>query len=96
MNKLPRIFKNFYFLATLVFVVWLLLADKNDLFSQIKLYSQVSNLEAEKEKYEEKITKLKWEKKALLEDDYQLEKLAREKYYMKKPGEDIFVIEPKP
>jgi cell division protein FtsB len=96
MKKLPRIFKNFYFLATLVFLAWLLLADKNDLFSQIKLYAQVSSLKAEKSAYQEKIAVLKAEKAALLEDEVQLEKLAREKYYMKKPGEDIFVIEPKP
>lgn len=96
MKKLPGIFKNFYFLATLVFLVWLLLADKNDLFSQIKLYSQVNTLEAEKREYQDKIAQLKLERKALLEDDQKLEKLAREKYFMKKPGEDIFVIEPKP
>jgi cell division protein DivIC len=96
MKRLPRIFRNFYFISTLVFLAWLLLADKNDLFSQIKLYAQVSTLEAEKEEYQEKISRLKWERKALLEDDNQLEKLAREKYFMKKPGEDIFVIEPKP
>lgn len=96
MKKLPGIFKNFYFLATLVFLVWLLLADKNDLFSQLKLYAQVSNLEAEKEDYQEKIARLKLERKALLEDDQKLEKLAREKFFMKKPGEDIFVIEPEP
>ena len=96
MKKLPGIFKNFYFLATLIFLVWLVLADKNDLFSQIKLYSQVNTLEAEKKEYQNKIAKLKLERKAVLEDDQKLEKLAREKYFMKKPGEDIFVIEPNP
>jgi cell division protein FtsB len=93
MKRLPPIFRNFYFIATLLFVVWLLIADRNDLFSQLKLYSKVKTLKVEKEQYEAKIEELKSNRRALLEDDEALEKLAREKYFMKKPGEDIFVIE---
>jgi cell division protein FtsB len=87
------VFRNFYFLASIAFVVWLLIADRNDLFSQIKLRSKVTALEKEKEYYLEKIEEIKAERDAVLNNPAQLEKIARERYYMKKPGEDIFVLE---
>ncbi len=93
MKKLPSIFKNFYFLASLSFLIWIAFLDGNDLISQFKLKSKLNSLENEKEHYSLQIEQVKKEREALFNDPVLLEKFARERYFMKKPTEDIFVIE---
>ena len=57
-----------------------------------ELNSEIDKLEAEKEYYKNEINK---DRKAIqeLSSEEGVERLAREKYYMKKDNEDIFIIE---
>ena len=71
----------------------MLFFDSNDLISQIKLSNKQQELENAKEFYESKILEVKNDREALLSNDELLEKLAREKYLMKKESEDIYIIE---
>lgn len=84
--------KNFYFMASMVFLIWMLFFDSNDIYSQYQLKQKLSELENQKEYYQEKIEDVKVDREALLNDMELLEKFAREKYYMKQDGEDVFVI----
>ncbi|MGK7392202.1 MAG: FtsB family cell division protein [Candidatus Cyclobacteriaceae bacterium M2_1C_046] len=90
--KLPKYTKNFYFLSGMFFLVWLLFIDSNDLINQFRLTRQLNGLEKEKAYYQEKIIEVEKERKKLLNDPLMLEKYAREKYLMKKPNEDIYVV----
>lgn len=90
--KLPKITKNFYFLVSLFFLVWMLFIDNNDLISQFQLSSKLHDLEDEKAYYQEKISEVKQERRELMSNDKLLEKFAREKYLMKKKSEDLYVI----
>lgn len=92
LQKVPRIFKNFYFLMALFFLIWMLFFDSNDIITQIKLSNKEAELESAKEFYESKIVEVKNDREALLNNKELLEKLAREKYLMKKESEDIFII----
>ncbi len=56
----------------------------------ISIYSNVVTLELEKLEYQKLIVKV-WEDKRDIENNY--EKFAREKYYMSRSDEDVFVIE---
>lgn len=87
-----RLFKNFYILVGLCFLGWIIFFDTNDLVSQFSLHRQQKELINEKEFYLEKMNEVKEERKALLNNSDLLEKFAREKYLMKKPSEDIYVI----
>lgn len=91
-NKVPKFIKNFYFLFTLGFVIWMLFLDANDMGTQITLTRKLNALEKEKEFYQEKIDQVEKDREELLSNDELLEKFAREKYLMKKPGEDVYVI----
>lgn len=91
-QKIPGVFKNFYFLAASFFLIWMLFFDSNDLITQIKLHHKLSELEETREFYEDKIVEVKNDQEALLNDRELLEKLAREKYLMKKESEDVFII----
>ncbi|HMR57857.1 MAG TPA: septum formation initiator family protein [Cyclobacteriaceae bacterium] len=92
-KKLPPAFRNFYVVAGLLFFIWLLLLDSNDLISRFKMTAKVNSLENEKEFYQEKIIEVEKDRAELLTNKELLEKFAREKYLMKKESEDIFIVE---
>lgn len=92
MAKVPKFVKSFFFLFTVAFVGWMLFIDVNDLRSQYRLGEKLRDLETEKEFYEQQIKQVNQDREELLTDDQQLEKVAREKYLMKKPEEDVYVI----
>ncbi|MEM6361996.1 MAG: septum formation initiator family protein [Bacteroidota bacterium] len=90
--RLPKYTKNFYFIFTALFLIWMLFVDANDFVTQYKLNQQRKNLENEKAYYQDKIAEVRNEREELLSNDKLLEKFAREKYLMKKPGEDLFIV----
>ena len=92
LKRLPPFTRNFFFLATVFFLIWMSFFDSNDFFSQYKLTSKIKSLEAQREYYIERIEEVKQDREELLSNPELLEKFAREKYLMKKPTEDIYVI----
>lgn len=92
LSRVPKLFRNFYFLTTTAFLVWMLFFDANDFIKQYQMNKKLRDLEGEKEFYLEKIAEVQKDRAELLSNPALLEKFAREKYYMKRPGEDIFII----
>jgi len=91
-KRLPGYLKNFYFIIGAFFLVWMVFIDANDFYSQYKKRRKLHDLEKEKEYYIQKISEVEQDREELLSNDKLLEKFAREKYLMKKPTEDLFVI----
>lgn len=85
-------FKNIYFIISLVFVIWMLFFDGNSWLIHRELNKEKAKIENSKEFYKNEIKKDLKEIKEL-NTESGLEKFAREKYYMKKENEDIFIIE---
>ncbi|MEJ5962556.1 FtsB family cell division protein [Pedobacter immunditicola] len=92
MNRLFELFRNKYFVATAAFVVWMLFFDKNDMLSQYEYRYEVNKLQEEKDFYEEETAQVKKNLRELSTNLKSAEKFAREKYFMKKDNEDVFVI----
>ncbi|MET3112447.1 cell division protein FtsB [Pedobacter sp. CG_S7] len=92
MNRLIELFRNKYFVATAAFVVWMLFFDKNDVLSQYEFRHEVKDLREEKNFYQKETAQVKKDLKELSTNLKSAEKFAREKYFMKKDNEDIFVI----
>jgi len=84
--------RNFFFLTGSFFLLWMMFFDSNDIYSQYTLKKKLNALKQEKMYYQEKIVEVKKDREELLSDEALLEKFAREKYLMKKPSEDIYVI----
>ncbi len=84
---------NFYLLSTIVFVLWMTFFDANDWIDQWRMSSKLSELEQEKVYYQTMIKELEVTRKSLLNDPELLERFARERYMMKRPEEEIFIIE---
>ena len=95
LKKLPKAFRNFYFLTAFFFLLWMVALDSNNLFMRYQLTSKLRSLENEKVYYEEKIKEVEKDRNELFGDNESLEKFAREKYLMKKETEDIFIVEEK-
>lgn len=83
---------NIYVLILSAFLVWMFFFDTNSFLIQKELQSQIENLKAEKKYLEEEIEK---DRKALknLSSDEAMEKFARERYFLKKKNEAVFIIE---
>ena len=93
MKKLTSIITNKYFLAGGFFVVWMLFFDQRDFFQQRERNDKNKKLEAKKQYYLDEINKTQQELNDIQSNPAALEKFARERYLMKKDGEDIFIIE---
>ena len=91
-KRLPKFIRNSYFLLTSGFICWMLFFDSEDLITQYQLTKKVKKLYQEKSYYLEQIEIVKKERAELMSNPELLEKFAREKYFMKKPTEDVYVI----
>ena len=91
-SKFFKLFSNIYILITTVFLIWILFLDSNSVVVNIKLKSQINDLENKINQLQKEI---EIDKKliATLKNLDSLEKYGREKHFMKKQNEEIFIIE---
>jgi cell division protein FtsB len=90
-KMLPYV-KNKFILTILIFIIWLLFFDHNNLIDRAKELRHLRQLEKDKSYYIERIDKDSKRLEQLKTNNKNLEKFAREQYLMKKDNEDIFVI----
>jgi len=91
-KKWFSVLTNMYVLVLTVFVIWMVFFDTNSLLIHMELRKQIKGLEKTQEFLKEEISK---DKKIIekLSDPKEMEKFAREQYYLKKKEEEIFLIE---
>ena len=91
-KKWFKLMTNMYVLVLTLFVIWMAFFDTNSLLIHLELKKEINKLEQQKTFLETEIEK---DKKVLkkLSSEEELEKFAREEYYMKKDNEEIFLIE---
>ncbi|MCK5441233.1 MAG: septum formation initiator family protein [Maribacter sp.] len=86
------ILTNIYVLVLTIFVIWMLFFDTNSFLIHKELKKEIKNLEKTQEFLRNEIEK---DNKLIdkLSDTNELEKFAREQYYLKKKNEEIYLIE---
>lgn len=67
--------------------------DSFSLLRRIEDGKELRRLRSERDYYKQKTEEVKKQKDELLTDTRQLEKFAREHYFMKKSNEEIFIVE---
>ena len=87
-----RFVSNKYVWVLLFFCLWMLFLDNYSYIDHRILDNEIDELEANQKYYKDEIKKDKENIKRLSNPD-EVEKYAREKYYMKKGSEDIYIIE---
>ena len=92
-KNIPAWRKNKYFLTAFVFTVWLLFFDDRDIITtHFKHRNELKQLEKSRDYYLQQIDTPKKELNDLKQNPEMLEKYAREKYWMKKDNEDLFIL----
>lgn len=89
--KIPKVV-NKYWISVIVLFVLLAFVDQYNFRAHYKLIKELRTLQKEKVFFLDEISKDSTAYHKLFESDENLEKFAREKYKMKKPQEDIFLI----
>lgn len=83
---------NKYVIVLVFFTIWMLFLDNTSYLVHRELDKQIQELEDNKTYYQQEISK---DKKSIekLKDPNQIEHYAREKYFMKRDSEDIYIID---
>ncbi len=87
-----NVIQNKYLLTVIVFVVWIIFFDRNDLFTQYDRKQELKKLQTSTDFYENEIAETKKNLTDLNNDPSVLEKMARENFYLKRSDEEIFII----
>ncbi len=82
-----------YWITVLVFAVIIGFLDENSLVRRIGYEQEISQLNEEIEKYRAEYNESTERLNELTTNPEAIEQIAREKYMMKKPNEDIYVID---
>ena len=91
-NKYFNFFTNLYIITSLLFLFWMLFMDSNSFLFHKELNAEINNLKEQKKKLKIEIEK----DKKIIEDLNNIdnyEAYAREKFFMKKDNEEIYIIE---
>jgi cell division protein FtsB len=86
----PRI--NVYWLVTIIFFILACTMGDSSLYKRYVYDEKIRSLEQEIKRYQKETEVNRKKLNDLRTDKEGLERFAREEYYMKKPGETIFII----
>jgi cell division protein DivIC len=89
-RAIPAPLRNKYFLVLVFLTMWMVFFDKHGLYENWGLSQKVQQMETDRDYYLEQIEQVKKDKKDL---QLNIEKYAREHYFMKKSNEDVFIFE---
>jgi cell division protein FtsB len=92
LKKLAKIFRNKYITATLLFILWITFFDQTSILYDIHLTQKEKQLKAQQIYYAKQTQAATEQLKELQTNPANLEKFAREKYFMKKANEDVYVF----
>lgn len=84
--------RNFYTATLVAWLVWILVLDNNNARIVVSNRMKMKELEKEKSVLKEKIQQVKKERDEVFGNPKMLEKWAREKFMMRRPNEDVYVI----
>jgi cell division protein DivIC len=88
-----RFFLNKYLIVTLLFVVWMFFFDQNSYFIHKELDKEIQDLTKAQKTYQQKLEKETIQIHQMKTNAEEIERVAREKHYLKKENEDVFIIE---
>lgn len=99
MYKLKAIFRkikpflNKYLITVVVFLAFIVFVDENNVIRRVQYETKIRELKKEIRHYRKLSEESEIKLKKLHTSDAELERVAREDYLMKKPDEDVFIVE---
>ncbi|MFK7756419.1 MAG: septum formation initiator family protein [Flavobacteriales bacterium] len=92
MNRIPSWLKNRYVLTLVVFLSYMLFFNDADVFSVYKSHAEVNKIQEEIDWYRANTKECKERLDKLEQGGFELERLAREKHFLKRENEDVFIV----
>jgi cell division protein DivIC len=99
MDKLKAIFRkirpflNKYLITVVVFLAFIIFVDENNVIRRVQYETKIRELKQEIRHYRKLSEESENKLKKLNSSNAELERVAREDYLMKKPNEDIYIVE---
>ncbi|TYR33036.1 septum formation initiator family protein [Sphingobacterium phlebotomi] len=93
MERFLALIQNKYLIAGVAFFIWMCFFDRYDFSTQFSYQQEKNKLEHEKKFYESEITRIEKAIKDVQYNPSEIQRIARERYKMKKDNEDIYVIQ---
>lgn len=87
-----KVIKNKYFIALMAFMIWMFFFDPKDWGLISYRTHKLENLKQSEKILTAQIKETRKELTLLKTDAGSIEKYAREKFYMKKDNEDLFIV----
>lgn len=91
-DGLMKILRNKYLVVSILFFAWIVFFDENSIVSHQQNKQRLRELLEQKEYYKERIISDRQKLEDLKAGTADLEKFAREQYFMSKPDEDVFIV----
>lgn len=88
-----KMFLNKYLIVGVFFLIWMIFFDQNSYFIHRELDKDIQKLNRDKNYYQEKLTKETIQINRMKRDSNEIERIAREKHFLKKEDEDVFIVE---
>jgi len=92
-NNIPERFRNKYFVVSFLFVAWIFFFDEDNITDHIQNKRKLGELLIQKKYYKEQIVSDRQKLEDLNMGVNELEKFAREQYFMSMPDEEVFVVD---
>ncbi len=88
-----KVLSNRFVISIVLFGFWMMFLDVNSWLIHRELNEEIDDLRTSIKYYQEEINKDEAQLEQLNSGPENLEKFAREQYYLSKPGEEVFLIE---
>ncbi|MVZ66386.1 septum formation initiator family protein [Sphingobacterium sp. DK4209] len=92
MERVINTIRNKYLIAGVAFVVWMCFFDRYDFATQFSFQKEKTKLEVEKAYYTTEIENIENSIKDVQYNPSEIQRIAREKYKMKKDHEDVYIV----
>lgn len=90
--KLSKLLHNKYFIVLILAGLWIVCLDSYNLIAQYRVANKINSLERDIVHYQKAIQSVDYQFERIHTNPKELERIAREKYFMKRTNEDVFII----
>ena len=92
MERFINTIRNQYLIAAVAFLVWMCFFDRYDIATQYDFQTEKAKLEEEKNYYTAEIDRIEQAINDVQYNPAEIQRIARERYKMKKEQEDVYII----
>lgn len=93
MKKVISVLKNPYIMIGLFMISWIGFFDRYNFFKRFEDERELHRMKQERSYYVKQIAEIKKKSDELLTNKESMERFARERYYMKKDNEEVYIVE---